>query len=44
MKKEICAHGYWERASKWEGRRWVSSHKYWCEQSPLPKPNKKVKT
>lgn len=39
QKKEVCGHGHW-RKTQWDGYVWVSSHKYWCEQGPLPKPKK----
>ena len=36
--QEACRHGYWERTA-WDSPTWVSSHKYWCSDSPLPEPN-----
>jgi hypothetical protein len=34
---ETCSHGYRVKTA-WDGYVWVTQHKYWCEQSPLPKP------
>ena len=35
---ETCSHGYRVKTA-WDGYVWVTQHKYWCEQGPLPKPN-----
>lgn len=40
---ETCNHGYRVK-TRWDGYVWVTQHKYWCEQGPLPKPNKHEST